>query len=236
MSGGESGAVLSNRQRKAIQKRNKARAVRMASVGPKEVERHQVTISRAVIEPENLRWYVLRCPPNKEESIVRVFDHAGIPAAIPTSPREKRCRGKLLKWRVANMPGYVLVGFPGRGEIPWYAVLRYGLIRSVVGFCGAPRQVPWTNTYMKDGAVKKGGVERLLPDFDAIRIGAAKFMRAMRAFEKGEGVRIEAGPFTGFQGRVSDVTETEATVLIELFGRQTPVQIPVGDAVKAEAA
>lgn len=233
MTGQGQGTVLSNRQRKLQAKRINAERPPMRAPVLKEEVRHQTTISRAVIEPENLRWYVLRCAPNKEESIVRVFDLAGLPAAIPTSPRERRQRGKLLKWRVANMPGYVLVGFPGSGPIPWYAVLRYGLIRSVVGFCGVPQQVPWATSYVKDGVVKKGGVERLLPDLEAIRIGAAKCARAMRAFEINEGIRIEAGPFTGFQGKVSDVTETELTAMIELFGRQTPVQIPVGDAVKA---
>lgn len=201
---------------------------------PAVVTRHQVTVSRAVIEPESLRWFVLRCEPRKDESAVRVLDRHGIPAAIPTTPRERRLRGRIYRWRTPVMPGYVLVGFPGEGEIPWWDVMRFGVLRSVVTVDGRPAQVPWRTTYTEDGEVRRGGVERLLADLEAIRTGAAKYLRRERLAAGGR-VRIEAGPFAGFEGRLADMTDGEATVLVDLFGRLTPVRSPVDDLAEAAA-
>lgn len=198
----------------------------------KEEVRDQVTISRAVIEPENLRWFVLRCAPQKEETVVRVFDLSGIPAAIPTTPRERIRRGKLLRWREPVAPSYVLVGFPGEGVIPWYDVLKFQIVRSIVANHGRPLQVPYRTTYCEKGQIIRGGVETLLPDLDAIRIGAAKFMRALR-YELDEKVRVEVGPFNGFEGKVQSITESELSVLIDIFGRETPVHLGVEDVVRA---
>lgn len=217
---------------KGQKRRRPGRPAPMKTAPLQEVTRHQVTISRAVIEPENLRWFVLRCAPQKEETVVRVFDLSGIPAAIPTTPRERIRRGRLLKWREPVAPTYVLVGFPGLGEIPWYDVLKFQLVRSIVANNGKPMQVPWRTTYCDKGEIKRGGVETLLPDLDAIRMGAAKFMRLYR-YEADEAIRVETGPFAGFEGKVQNCNDRDVSVLLNILGRQTPVQLPVGDVVKA---
>lgn len=226
-------AVKQRAYTKGAKRRGPRRPAPVEAPGLQEVVRHQVVVSRAVIEPENLRWYILRVVPQKEESVVRVFDHAGIPAAIPTIQRERIRRGKLLKWRAAVAPTYVLVGFPGNGPIPWWNVLRFGVVRSVVAAQGIPVQVPWRSVYESDGKIKRGGVEALLPDLDAIRIGASKFMRVWKQYAANDTVRVEAGPFAGFEGKVQNVSGSDASVLLEIFGRQTAVMLPIGDVVKA---
>lgn len=224
------------RQRAYTKGQKRRRPSRQNSVNAppvQEITRHQVTVSRAVIEPEALRWFVVRCAPQKEETVVRVFDLCGIPAAIPTTPRERIRRGRMLRWREPVAPSYVLVGFPGDGEIPWWDVLKFGVVRSAVGNNGKPMQVPWRTTFQKDGVVKRGGVEALLPDLDAIRVGAAKYVRMWRQYDVNDSVRVKDGPFGGFEGKVQSITDSEISVLLNIFGRQTPLQLSVGDVVKA---
>lgn len=219
---------------KGQKRRRPSRPSPLQPVNMEEVVRDQVVVSRMVIEPENLRWFILRVVPQKEESVVRVFDLVGVPAAIPTIQRERVRRGKLLKWRAAIAPSYVLVGFPGDGPIPWWNVLRFQIVHKViVSKEGAPLQVPWRTVYEKDGEIKRGGVEALLPDLDAIRIGASKFMRVWDQYAATDKVRVEVGPFAGFEGKVESVCDGDATILLEIFGRQTTVKMAVGDAVKA---
>lgn len=230
--------ALSTKQRAYTKGQKRRRPARPAPVEApmlQEVIRPQIVVSRAVIEPENLRWFVLRCEPQKEEIVVRVFDRTGIPAAIPTIQRERIRRGKLLKWRQPIAPGYVLVGFPGSGPIPWQeAVLQYRIVYGTINDDrGMPVQAPWHAVYDSGGKIKRGGVEALLPDLEAIRIGASKFMRVWQQFSKDETVRVENGPFTGFEGTVRAVNGADANVLLEVFGRKTSVVLPVGDVARA---
>ena len=58
------------------------------------------------------------------------------------------------------------------------------------------------------------------------------------AMHPGDTVRIAAGRMEGFSGRV-DVLEADAAtarVLVRLFGRETPVQVPLSELVIVEGA
>jgi transcriptional antiterminator NusG len=46
-------------------------------------------------------------------------------------------------------------------------------------------------------------------------------------FEKGEGVRVISGPFRGYTGTVDEVNAEKGKlkVLINIFGRDTPVEV-----------
>ena len=47
------------------------------------------------------------------------------------------------------------------------------------------------------------------------------------AFEKGESVRVTDGPFIDFIGKVEEINlaKGKVTVLLSLFGRETPVEL-----------
>ena len=219
------------------QKRRRAKRAAITAPPIVEIERAQSIRTSALdlIEPENLRWFVLQCAPRKEAVAIRVLDLQGVPAAIPTQQRERIRRGRLLKWREPIMPGYVLVGFPGAGEIPWYdTVLRFKIITKVINEKGEPKQAPWRTSYHRDGVLVRGGIEELLPDLDAIRRGAAKYVRLWERFAKDEVVRIDAaGPFQGFEGKFMEASEIGAWVSLTIFGRETPVRVAVDGIVKA---
>lgn len=220
------GTVLSNRQRK-IRRQRSVQPVRQQNMP--EVVRPQMMETRFLIEPENLRWFVLRVESQKEEALIRVMDLLGIPAAIPTLQRERVRRGRILRWRAPVASGYVLIGFPGKDDIPWHEIERFRIIYDVVRYAnsGNPVQVPWACKYLSGGELADGGVKTLLADFEAIRIGAAKYLRARPLIDTNDKVRVQNGPFTGFEGKVQEVVGGAAIVLLNILGRQTPANMPL---------
>jgi transcription antitermination factor NusG len=221
---------LSNRQRR-MARMGKAKAVVRNDMP--EIVRPQTLVTRAVIEPENLRWFAMCVQSQKEERIVQVMDLCGIPAAIPTIPRHRVRRGKVLRWRSPICGGLVMVGFPGAAPINWHELTRFSLVHGFIKEAGSPRQIPWSASFEEDGNIKRGGVQTLLTDLEAVRVGAAKYMRMHPAYEAGDVVRIEDGPFAGHTGAVEHSTNLSVRVLLTLFGRANPITMPIGDVVRA---
>jgi len=190
--------------------------------------------TRHLIEPENLRWFVLRVESTKEETLISVLDRKGIPAAIPTIQKERVRRGKLFKWRAPVASGYVLIGWPGVASIPWHELTQFRIVYSPLrDDAGNPVRVPWECSYQDDGATKPGGVKTLLGDMEAIRRGAAKFARSHSMFAVDDDVRVEAGPFAGHAAKVHQITGRDAIVLLNILGRQTPAKMPLSQIVRA---
>lgn len=222
--------TLSNRQRK-IRRQRIVQPSQHRSMP--EIVRPQTLVTRSVIEPQNLRWFAMCVQSGKEERIVQVMDLCSIPAAIPTVPRHRVRRGKVFRWRSPVAGGLVMVGFPGIADINWHELTRFSLVHGFVKLNGSPRQIPWSASYEEDGKIKRGGVETLLADLEAVRVGAAKYIRLRPAYEAGDVVRIEDGPFAGHTGKVEHSTNLDVRVLLTLFGRANPVTMPIGDVVKA---
>ena len=53
-------------------------------------------------------------------------------------------------------------------------------------------------------------------------------------YEVGEQVRVITGPFADFNGAISDidVARSKLTVLVNIFGRETPVELELGQVAK----
>lgn len=202
-----------------------------------EVIREQTLTTRALIEPENLRWFVLRVQSMQEERVIRSLDLRAIPAAIPTVPKERRQRGIIYRWRAPLAAGYVLIGIPGSAPVPWWDLLQIDYVWSPVpDDQGNAAQAPWRTSYEENGQIKRGGIEVLLPDLMPIRSTAAEFMRRAKAFEKDMPVQIKEGPFAGFDGKVVSATDVDVSIMLTIFGRQTKVTIPVADVKRVKEA
>ena len=54
------------------------------------------------------------------------------------------------------------------------------------------------------------------------------------SFDVGEMVRIKAGPFSTFTGRVEEVDDSRSTlsVLVSIFGRYEPIELGFGEVEK----
>jgi transcriptional antiterminator NusG len=63
---------------------------------------------------------------------------------------------------------------------------------------------------------------------------AAEKPKPKYSFDKGDQVRINAGPFTSFNGTVEDVNLDKNTlkVMVTIFGRATPVELDFLDVEK----
>jgi transcription antitermination factor NusG len=59
-------------------------------------------------------------------------------------------------------------------------------------------------------------------------------MRKHHQVREGQIVRVIEGPFTGFQGEVKEVDEQTAKVAVQVFGRVTPMDLPLGQIIAAK--
>lgn len=217
----------------AKRRMKQARPTPVARTGEVEVVRPQTLSTRALIEPENLRWYGLTVQSQKEERMIQVLDLCGIPAAIPTIAKQRIRFGRMLRWRAPICGGLVMVGFPGTAEIQWHELTRFSLVHGFVRYNGRPQQIPWQASYEEDGQIKAGGVQTLLADLNAVRVGAAKYLRSRPAYQVGDTVRIEDGPFRGHEGKVEHSTDLDVRVLLMMFGRASPMTLSTEDVVRA---
>ena len=83
--------------------------------------------------------------------------------------------------------------------------------------------------------------EAVQPDGMAYRLGGDEFCviatppeERRLEFEVGEQVRVTSGPFADFNGVISDidVPRSKLTVLVNIFGRETPVELEIGQVAK----
>jgi transcriptional antiterminator NusG len=119
-------------------------------------------------------------------------------------------------------PGYLLV----RQELDddsWYVVRN---TPGVTGFVGSgAKPTPLSRREVEDilGVGKVEGAE--VPQ---------KKARPRLEFEVGEQVRVVAGPFADFNGAISeiDVDRSKLKVLVNIFGRETPVELEFGQVSK----
>lgn len=217
----------------AKRRQRQNRPAQVVRTGETEVVRPQMLSTRALIEPENLRWYGLNVESQQEEKVIHILDLFGIPAAIPTIARQRVKFGRMLRWRAPICGGLVMVGFPGVATIQWHEITRLERVYSILNYRGVPQQIPWAADFEEDGKIKKGGVQTLLADLDAVRVGAAKFIRMRPSFKVGEVVRIEDGPFKGHEGKVEHSTDLDVRVLLMMFGRASPMTLSIDAVVRA---
>jgi transcription termination/antitermination protein NusG len=119
-------------------------------------------------------------------------------------------------------PGYLLVRMD-LDDDSWYVVRN---TPGVTGFVGSgAKPTPLTRKEVEEIL----GVKPVGPG------GAApKAARPRLEFEVGEQVRVVTGPFAEFNGVISeiDVDRSKVKVLVNIFGRETPVELEFGQVAK----
>ena len=95
---------------------------------------------------------------------------------------------------------------------------------SVIGFVGSGKSAI---------ALSRREVERILGTNEDIEVkkDSPKFKPD---FEVGETVRVTNGPFADFNGSIEEINldQSKVTVLVNIFGRETPVELGFLDIVK----
>ena len=176
---------------------------------------------------ENMNWYILKVQSNREESIrdglLRRVAIAGLgrffgDVIVPTEKVTEFKGGKKRVIKRKLYPGYLVVNME-INEDTWYLV----------------RETPGIGDFT--GATARSGPAHvratpMLPH-EVARIVAKQEEKSEKApklkigFTTGERVKINEGTFENFEGEVETIDETSGrvTVMINIFGRSTPVEL-----------
>jgi transcriptional antiterminator NusG len=120
-------------------------------------------------------------------------------------------------------PGYLLVRMD-LDDDSWYVVRNTPGVTGFVGPSGS-KPTPLSRKEVEDilGVEKPEGGPTI-----------EKKVRPRVEFEEGEQVRVVTGPFADFNGAISeiDVDRSKLKVLVNIFGRETPVELEFGQVAK----
>ena len=138
----------------------------------------------------------------------RIFE-----VVIPTEKVVEIKGGRKVEVEKRMFPGYLLIRMY-LDDDSWHAVRNTPGVTSFVGM----------GTGNKPTSLSKREVERFL---GLKKEAAKKAPRFRPAWEIGETVRVSSGPFADFNGVVEDINvdRQKVTVLVEIFGRDTPMEL-----------
>ena len=164
-------------------------------------------------------WYVLKIQSNREKSIKKSLERRihreGLERffgeiIIPTEKVSEVKNGKKKVTEHKLYPGYLMVNMILNDET-WFLVRETGGVGDFTGSANQP--IPMQEHEIARMLGREEQKEEEQP-------------RVALMFGVGDTVKIKEGPFEGFEGSVDAVDETSGrlTVLVEIFGRTTPVE------------
>lgn len=183
--------------------------------------------THAVAHEEGMRWYVLKVQSNREKSIrdslVRRIKREGLEdkfgdIIIPTEKVKEAKGGKTRVTERKLYPGYIMVQMILNDET-WYLVRDTSGVGDFTGSAGKPSPMDQAEIDQMLGKKVNAEVEP-----QKIKINLAR----------SDAVKIKEGTFESFEGTVEAIDEEHGkiTVLIEIFGRSTPVELEYWQAEK----
>ena len=172
------------------------------------------------IEHPAMQWYVIKVQSNREKSIrdslIRRIRREGMESMFGqiVVPVEKIVDNKSGTRRVTEQklfPGYLIVEMI-LDEDTWFLVRNISGVGDFTGSSGQP--VP----------MQAAEISRILARQESSTPLPAVPVSVVRS---GDSVTIKDGAFNGFKGLVDSVDDSscKATVLIEIFGRPTPIEL-----------
>ena len=171
-----------------------------------------------------MKWYVMRAISGKESKVKEYVDamiHQGGDFAkhvsqvlIPTEKVVAVRNGKRVVKEKNRYSGYVFVEAELVGEIQ--PMLRN--VPNVLGFLSESK----ANT--KPMPLRPVEVNQMLGTIDEI---AEIPEDVIIPFEAGESVKVNEGPFSGFDAVIEEVNneKKKLTVMVKIFGRKTPLEL-----------
>jgi transcriptional antiterminator NusG len=178
-----------------------------------------------VVDPRSKTpWFLVYTEPARERHVARWLEWAGIRAYVPAHPPEWTTRRGVRRERqLVAFPRYLFVEITGDAQ--------FSAIKGAAGVAGfVPENAPYP--------IPAEIVHRLI---ERQRAGFVMLPKE-RPLEAGEQVRVKEGPFASFNGLVEELHSrvvpvgedgkqtakvSLAKVLVDLFGRATPVELRV---------
>ncbi|MEN6406893.1 MAG: transcription termination/antitermination protein NusG [Thermoguttaceae bacterium] len=192
----------------------------VAPVAPAPVAETAGSDEKTGDKSAKMDWYILKVQSNREESIreglLRRVAIAGLEyyfgdVIVPTEKVTEFKGGKKKVIKRKLYPGYLVVHMEINDDT-WFLVRETPGIGDFTGAAGCPSP--------------------MLPH-EVARIVAKQEEKSEKApklkiaFQKGDRVKINEGTFENFEGDVENIDETNGrvTVMINIFGRSTPVEL-----------
>jgi transcription termination/antitermination protein NusG len=175
-------------------------------------------------EDLKFEWYILKVQVNREDSIkdallrrvkMNGLDRYFKEIVVPTEDVVEFTKtGKRRVVKRKLYPGYILVNLAVTDE-SWFVVRETPGIGDFTGSAGKP-----TPMDPKD-------VERILRSSKVLPEEEGVGAKTTIPFKTGDRVRVKEGYFQNFEGDVHAIDQTHGrvTVMINIFGRATPVEI-----------
>ncbi len=178
------------------------------------------TVEDAADSNEPLQWYVLKVQTNREKSIrdslERRIKREGLEqffgeVIIPTEKVVDTKGGKKRVTERKLYPGYLMIQMMLNDD-SWYLVRDTSGVGDFTGAAGKP--IPMQEHEINRMLGSEGDKE-------------AEPTKLKIDFAQGDVVKIKEGTFESFEGTVETVDDASGkiTVLIEIFGRSTPVEL-----------
>ena len=139
---------------------------------------------------------------------------------IPTDEVVEIRNGKKVNLEKKTFPGYVLIRMD-LDDNTWYEIRN---TPSIIGFVGSGKNpIP----------LSRREIERILGSNEEVEV-KKESPKFKPDFEIGETVRVTTGPFADFNGIIEEINldQSKVTVLVNIFGRETPVELGFTDIVK----
>jgi transcription termination/antitermination protein NusG len=176
--------------------------------------------TQATSDSETLRWYVLKVQTNRENTIKASLERRIRRDGLEDSfgkiiiPTEKIVETKSGKRKVREQklyPGYIMIQLILNDDT-WYLVRDTTGVGDFTGAVGEPHPMEDSEVERMLGLEQKKDSEPTKVKIDLVT---------------GDVVKIKAGAFESFEGEVDSVDEAtgKISVLIEIFGRPTPVEL-----------
>lgn len=188
---------------------------------PPEVQEVKVSTPNLIIisdaENKKARWYVVHTYSGHENKVAETLKQRTetlnltgkiLSVLIPTQEKIQIKRGQRKTVNEKIFPGYMLVQMELTDD-SWLAVRTTQGVTGFVGVGNKPTPLPKHEVE----AIKKY-MSQAAPQYKA-------------DFVEGEAVRIVDGPFNDFLGTVNSIDEAKGKVevLVNIFGRETPVSL-----------
>ena len=168
----------------------------------------------------NMDWYILKVQSNREDRIrdsllrrakIAALEHFFGNVIVPTETVTEFKNGKKRVVKRKLYPGYIVVNMEINDDT-WFLVRDTPGIGDFTGAGGSP--VP----------MQPHEVSRILARQEEKTEAAPKLKIS---FKPGDRVKINEGTFENFEGDVDRIDETNGrvTVMINIFGRSTPVEL-----------
>lgn len=175
------------------------------------------------------QWFVLNAQSGHEKKVkdnllTRVknlhLEDRIYEVAIPTEEVIEIRNGKKVNVEKKTFPGYVLVRMDEDPNL-LYEIRN---TPSVIGFVGSGKH---------PAPLSKKEVERIIGKNEEAE-ETKESPKFKPDFENGETVRVTNGPFADFNGIIEEINldQSKVTVLVNVFGRETPLELAFTDIVK----